>query len=526
VIDQKYSVALDPQAKPRIASHEVAFFSLEYALDDRLPFAGGLGVLAADYLLECGKQGFPLIGVGLAYSGIEKLDFAKIDNYYLKEFGAAKLFLLDGGELTKVPYGPDRATMIRQQAFLGFEGVKLLQKLGIAPEIYHLNEGHTAFVVLALIKTSNDQPALPAGGRPTANEDHLGDAVPNALNANESGPAHEYLKYAATADERLRWQGGTISNKLPKIVATKHTVLSVSGLHLTKDELRQILGEVNPEANVEELYALGSDAKHPEFWSANKFLLRHAAVANGVSVKHVQTEIEVHPNSPLINITNGINPDRWLSPNSHNENKKRMIEFVNSQTGTNLNPEKLTVVWARRLAEYKQPELIISDLEKLAQIPAQFILAGTARPDDPTQQSMAERLGAAALNPKLRGNFVFLPHYNLEISKILTAGADVWLNTPVVGKEACGTSGMKSGLNGALLVSTNDGWMAQENWERENSGGFLLGDIYEVLQNKVCPLWENKEAWSANMAQIKKLIQEKYLTARMLEDYKRKLYSL
>lgn len=461
----------------------VAFFSLEYALDDRLPFAGGLGVLAANYLLECGQAGFPLVCIGLAYSGVEKLGFEKKDNYYFKDFGAAKLFLLDGGEITRVPYGPDRSTVIRQQAFLGFAGVKLLKDLGLKPALYHLNEGHTAFAVLALMKNN--------------------DATP--------------------------------------VVATKHTVLSVSGLHLSREELKKTLDETWPEANLEEIYALGSDELHPEFWSSNKFLLSHAVRANGVSAKHVETEREVHQSSQLINITNGINPDRWGSKidvnladsdlwAAHEENRKKLVEFINQETGARLDPKTLTVVWARRLAEYKQPELIISDLDKLAQIPAQFIVAGAASPNDPFQQSLAERLGAAALNTKLAGRFVYFPHYNLEISRILVAGADVWLNTPMAGKEACGTSGMKAGLNGALLLSTPDGWVCEEDWS--HGGGWILGDVYDLLKNSLVPLFSQRDeaglpkSWLIHMRLMMNLIRTKYTTARMLEDYKTKLYSL
>ncbi|MCL4398040.1 alpha-glucan family phosphorylase [Patescibacteria group bacterium] len=470
--------------------HPVAFFSMEYALSDAMPFAGGLGVLAADYLLECGKQGFPLVALGLAYDGVEQLGLEKKPEYYYKEYGSAKLYLLNSGILGRSPYGPEFLTQLRQELFLAFEGVKLLKDLGTQPALYHLNEGHTGLTILALKKA--------------------GDTTP--------------------------------------VVATKHTVLTQSGLHIPLEDFRAVLHEVWPEANFEEIYAEGSDENHPEFFSTNKFMIKYAVRSNGVSVKHCEVEKEVHKNSPLIPLTNGINPDRWQAQNlksdsgtdptlwqKHEENRSALVDFINQKTGSKLDPKVLTVVWARRLAEYKQPELLLSNYDKLKQLiknpgrPIQFVVGGQPYPKDPGQYSIAERLEAVAKNPDFSGRFAFLPHYGLDVAKILVAGADVWLNTPLVGKEACGTSTMKAGLNGALLLTTADGWIAEEDWS--HGGGWILGEIYELLADKIAPLFYDRpnnlpKSWLAHMRLIMNLIATKYLTSRMLEDYKTKLYNL
>lgn len=484
---------------------------MEYALSDQIPFAGGLGVLAADYLLECGKQNFPLVAVGLGYHqpdvSLAKLDFHQHSTLQLpmgtgnldltvwrKDYSAVtKLFLLDAGSLTVVPYGPEYWTMVQQEIILGFGGVKLLKDLGVTPTLYHLNEGHTAFTLLALMKDRSTTTDLP-------------------------------------------------------VVATKHTILTQSGLHLSREDFRKALDFCWPDGDFDALFSLGSDENHPEFWSSNKFLIRFALRANGVSVKHCEVEKEVHKNSPLIPITNGINPDRWLASNiksdasdaelwsAHDQNRKTLVDYVNTAVGSQLDPKILTLVWARRLAEYKQPELILNDINALSALNVQIVIAGHPNPKDSIQQSIAERLGAAAVNPKLRGRLVFLPHYDLEISKILTSGADVWLNTPIVGKEACGTSTMKAGLNGALALSTPDGWITQEDWS--HGGGWLLdkdataNSLYSLLANQIVPVFYNRDetglpkSWIGHMRLIMKMIATKYTTTRMLEEYCHKLYNL
>lgn len=450
----------------------VAFFCVEYALDDRLPFAGGLGVLAADYIMEAGKQGFPMVAVGLAYNApLAVLGFTHQTNYWEKSFGTVKLLLLDSKFVT--PYGQDMETQIDQELFLAFEGVKLLKSLGIKPDVYHLNEGHTAFVILA----------DPDG----------------------------------------------------KFVATKHTILSQSGLHISKDVfLRKVVNDEN-------IFQLGSDEKHPDFFSSNKFLLRHASRSNGVSVMHVKVEKEVHTNSPLIPITNGINLDRWrvwdTTWQHHEQLRANLINLINSKTGSRLDPNILTVVWARRLVEYKQPEMILTDMERLSALinhqtqPMQFVVCGTAgSPSEPISLSILERLEAAAKNPALSGRFAFFSHYSLELSKTLVCGADVWLNTPKIGYEACGTSSMKAGVNGALLLSTPDGWVPEEDWS--HGGGWMLGDLYETLGKQIAPIFYSRDeqglpkSWLAHMGLIMNLIATKYTTARMLKDYQEKLYNL
>lgn len=440
----------------------VAYFSSEYAINDGAPtFAGGLGVLAGDYLAETNKQKFPLVGLGLAYggnpTGFTKLSFDLPFTVWQKD----NLYLLDSGdELMKQPYGPDYWTMIKQQLFLAFNGLKLLNFLNLKPDIYHLNEGHTAFVILALMKENKDF----------------------------------------------------------KIVSTKHTILSEAGLFIPRADLKEILKMVWPEADEEKIFELGKDLdqSHYEMFSTTKFMLVHSQKSNGVSIKHCQAEKESHPHSPLIPITNGINPDRWQGLHD----RKNLIEFINKTAGSHFDPNVLTVVWARRLAAYKQPELLLSNLRNLSDLPMQFIVAGPVNTTDPSSLAIANKLRQITLS-----NFTFLPHYSLSIAKILVSGADVWLNTPVVGKEACGTSGMKAGLNGALLISTIDGWIAEV--KEEEIGWFIKDatDLYKKLALAGDLFYNHPDEWAKRSENIKNLIKTKFTAARMLQDYKEKLYA-
>jgi starch phosphorylase len=459
---------------------------MEYSLPDQeIPFAGGLGVLAGDFLLEAGTQSeVDFTALGLFYMpnpyNPEELSWEKINffpivisnqQYFVtawqKQFGSAKivLFATDDG-ITHHPYGPDRETMIKQQILLA----QATDQLNIISNdsVVHLNEGHTGFVPVPLQKRG--------------------------------------LK--------------------PKIVCTKHTILHEAGLFLKREELD----------GFEEIFNVGTDEKHPTDFSTTKFMIANSQKGNAVSSSHARFEKIAHPNSPLISITNGVNLDRWKAKNietlglidAHAQNKQFMTDYLNKEIGSTLDSDILTIVWARRLATYKQPELILTNLEKLGQLGnmgVQFIISGPVNPADPSSLSLASKFTDAARKiPYL----AFLPRHNIETASILTKGADVWLNTPIIGKEACGTSGMKAGLNGALQFSTNDGWIAEEDWSEL---GWILPDenaaesLYRQITDLIAPMYyQNKGEWESRMTKTSALCVNKYSTKRMWNEYKEKLY--
>lgn len=466
------------------------YLCLEYATEDNLPiYAGGLGVLAGDLILEAGREGLDFVALGLFYScgfGGEKESDPRESGFILepitvpveagseeitarvwsKKYGTARLFLLDAGNLTKFLYGPDQETMLKQQLVLGIGGVRLLQKLGINPRVYHLNEGHTALTILELAKGQTE----------------------------------------------------AISQVCSRVVATKHTIFTGAGLHLTRGQLRSALALYIKRYNLDfdNFFALGTHPSHPEIFSTTNFLLKNAWRQNGVSHLHVVMEKTVHPNSRLIPITNGINLSRW------------------DQFPSRLKNDILTIVWARRFASYKRPELLFSDISHLKKIatssryPVKFIVAGKTNPTDQAGRELEDKIETLVKGAGLEDKITLVADYSLPLAKKLVAGADVWLNTPVPGQEACGTSGMKAGLNGALMLSTNDGWMAEVNWD--GLGWILPGEntaeaLYKTIETEIAPMYYGSPSqWHERSIRTRSLILDYFNTKRVLEDYESKLY--
>lgn len=485
------TIALGPQAKPRTASNTVAYFCLEYAIEDNLPiYAGGLGVLAGDLVLEAGRQGLGFVAIGLFYShgfGEEQaLDPTKggfilepvtvavevgseevTVKVWSKKYGSATIFLLDAGGMTKYLYGPDQAAMFKQQIILGVGGVRLLHKLNLEPLVYHLNEGHTTMAIIELARENN----------------------------------WDYPKVGQS------------------VVATKHTIFTGAGLHLKMEELYSGLKLYAERYNfdVSRLFALGTHPKHPGSFSTTNFLLKFTHRQSGVSHLHTVMEKTVHPESTLIPITNGVNITHW-------------DQFASRQ-----HNQVLTIIWARRFASYKRPDLLFSDLNRLKRIvnqqqyPVRFVVAGKTNPTDQSGKELEDKIKTLITSAGLEQQITLITDYSLPVAKKLVASADVWLNTPISGQEACGTSGMKAGLNGALMLSTNDGWMAEVNWA---GLGWILPEenitevLYRSLETEIAPMYyTNQKEWQSRSLRTRSLILDYFNTKRVLEDYQTKLYS-
>jgi glycogen phosphorylase len=530
----------------KIESHEikfekspVAFFSMEYGFDDeKNQYAGGLGILSADFVLEAGERNYPFIAVGLKYSGAElSSNFKEIqfDNgesiLYLpiiservafralikKYSNNAYLVLLDtdipenssvSREILKSIYDSEVETFLKQQMILGLGGNMVLQKLYISPSIYHLNEGHTAFAALGLL-----------------------------------------LEEACTKQISLKEAFTLITGK---VVATKHTILSAAGINLDKKLFDFYLGKYCLENgfSVDEVFDFEEGGNNDDNnFSTTKFLMKVAGRQNGVSKLHTVFEKKAHAESDLIPITNGINKNRWLAKEWNSESakseieiknilRKQLIEFVNKQSGQNLSPDILTMVWARRFAKYKRPDLLFSEPDRLLKIlnnekmPLQIILSGKAHPHDEFGQKTLQMIQEFIQNNNLKSKIVYLSNYNPEISHLLTAGADIWLNTPERGMEACGTSGMKAGINGTLQFSVSDGWVDEIDWE---GIGWSLPDadkeitakaLFDTLENHIIPDFYNKTNWQDRINKTREIVINNYTTSRMFNDYLSKLYEL
>jgi starch phosphorylase len=299
---------------------------------------------------------------------------------------------------------------------------------------------------------------------------------------------------------------------------------------------------------VDDLMALGG--KPDGYFSTTKLLTSLGNHQSGVSEIHVREEKVAHPESKLIATTNGIYGRRWRAANLelaprqlandelnrlHGENRQVLLNYVEEQTGTKLTPDRLTVVWARRMTAYKRPEFIISDLARLATLihhetrPVQFIVAGTANPADAVGMDLVNRIISASNNDELKTGLAYVPRYNPMAARILVQGADVWLNTPIRGMEACGTSGMKASLNGALQFSTSDGWVDEIDLEAigwELAEKAVPSDLYDVLEQHIAPLFYDEHAgWIAKMSANIELIEQQFTATTMLKNYYEKLYT-
>lgn len=544
----------------------LVYFCSEYGITDELPiYAGGLGVLAGDYVMEAGEQGVPMIAIGLLYQNgpdlyhdpidtqtqepikqksPEELGFLQVRKedsteplllnleiedrvVYLrvweKAFESVRLFLLDCNfdanqeddrNLFESLYPHDREQQMIHDVALSVCGVKLLRKLKVTPSIYHLNEGHTALVPLAL--------------------------------------AAEYLHDNAGGIQLI----DALDNIRPQIVASKHTILPGSGLYFTKDQLKKVLGAylARHKVALEDFWQMGLRQHDPEYFSTTRFLINTAIRANGVSITHTLFEKRRYPTSQLIPITNGIHKHRWISPrfpeqgigqlsdeelwHIHQQNKTDLANFIQKTTGAALNQDSLTVVWARRLAGYKRPSVIFSDIKRLKKIvsdtkqPTTIIIAGRASKADEVGIKFVQEMHKYISEEDLTNRVIYIPAYSLADAEYLTRGADVWLNTPEKGKEACGTSGMKAGINGALQFTVSDGWVAEV--DMTDKGWVLSGsevtELYDILEQEVAPLFYKRNErgvpsdWVMRMRNIITTVENNYTATRMLEEYLNRLY--
>ncbi|MDQ5951871.1 MAG: hypothetical protein QG639_1152, partial [Patescibacteria group bacterium] len=470
------------------SNNPVAYFCAEFGFDANLPiYAGGLGILAGDTLKQAADDAFPMIGVGLLYRGYgmkqvinehgdqhdedwlydplsQGLEHVYVDDMPLfikvhmsevdvwlrcwkKTFkNGVVLYLLDSEtdqnqlterSITQVLYSGTQESLLKQQLILGIGGVKLLTALGIHPSIFHLNEGRPAFLHWQLIRQFMDR----------------------------HGVSYESARELA----------------IERTVYTNHTLVA-AGNQGYDMELLKVLSRYYAEKmkiSVEELLRPGIDVD-PKLFAITRFALNVSRKASGVSELHSRLSEEYWPQYHWTNVTNGVHMPTWRSAlltadtiqnadalwNAHNQEKQNLATFVQQQTGFGYDPSRMVITWSRRLAGYKQAHVLFEDLERLRQIlkkkdqQVQLLIAGKAHQGDSHGKNLLKDI-IGYMQRELSGNALFIPNYNLGIAERLVKGSDVWLNTPQLGKEACGTSGMKASANGVLQCSIPDGWMAE-----------------------------------------------------------------
>jgi len=608
------------------AEHPVAYFCAEYGIHNSLPlYSGGLGVLAGDHLKSASDLGLPLVAVGLLYhygyfrqrlsrEGWQEefygeTDPAQLPLHQIKaedgapllvevlirervvcaqvwraDVGRVPLYLLDtniGANeetdrwVTGHLYGGDRETRIVQEMLLGIGGIRLLRKLGIQPAVYHLNEGHSAFLTLELARELIQSQGL------------------------------SFVDAAKFVRQRC--------------VFTTHTPIAAGNDEFEVDLLTRSFGpayEKELGLTHEEFVALGRiERNNPtERYGLTPLAIRMCRSTNGVSRKHGEVSRalwqKLWPKDkieqvPITHVTNGVHAPTWIAPlirslyekhigpdwtarlhdreswtaaiaripdeelwQTHLLLKERLIAFIRqrsflaranrsepqqyTEAARNMfAPRALTIGFARRVAGYKRWNLLLKDPERLLKIinnadrPVQFVFAGKAHPQDQSAKLILQEVARWETSAGVGDRSVFLQNYDHEIARQLVQSVDVWLNVPRRPLEASGTSGEKVAMNGGLNLSVLDGWWL-EGYDGTN--GFAIGEevagpaetdidasdaesLYRVLERQVVPLYYERDSeglprrWISMMKSSIATLVPAFNSDRMVEEYARRIYT-
>jgi glycogen phosphorylase len=603
------------------ASGPIAYFSAEFALHQSLPiYAGGLGVLAGDHCKEASDLGIPLVGVGFMYPQgyfhqtvsaegwqqeiYERLNWtdAPIEpaigpdgkpcivavplgsrtvlvSVWQVLLGRVKLYLLDTDleenapwdrELSARLYGGDRETRIQQEIILGIGGVRALKALGIAPGVWHLNEGHAAFVVLQRIRDHIEQgqsfeAALQEVRRSTMFTTHTPvpaghDAFP--FNLVETHLAGAWGTLGAYRDAFLALGhydngGGPLFNMTALALRTAGTVNGVSKLHgqVTRDmwgpiwpgvpDDRRPVGFITNGVHIptwvsSELTTLFDHHLGPE-WRE-----RHDDAELWSRILAIPDEELWAARAALRNYLFAFIRERARS--RWKEERVSAARVV--AAGTLLDPNALTIGFARRFTGYKRPELIFYNVDRLVSIlnarrrPVQIVFAGKAHPADETGKHHLQQVYRRAIDPMFAGRIAFVDDYDLHVAHFLVQGCDVWLNNPRKPLEASGTSGMKASVNGVPHLSIGDGWWAegftgQNGWliqgraSYDDPGAVDAADadaLYTLLESEVVPAFYDRDGsgiprrWLAIVRQAILTVTPQFSARRMVKQYADTMY--
>jgi starch phosphorylase len=602
-------------------SELVAYFCAEYAVDERLPiYAGGLGVLAGDHLKTAGDLGLPLVAVGLFYRGgyfTQRIDAegrqqaspAEFDaqaaglapvldpmrqelripiplagaavhaRLWRREVGPTPLFLLDTDIEENPPeergitarlYDAGHDMRLKQEIVLGIGGVRALRALGLQPSVWHVNEGHAAFMLLERMR------------------------------------------------ERIAWGhsfGAALETVAAATVFTTHTPVAAGHDVFTFGQMRHFLGTYLGSLHVPErrVFALGANAGGDHRFNMTSFAMRVSRHRNGVSREHrdVAARMESHiwpqvppAENPVGYVTNGVHLPSFAAPawrellDAHAPGWRRRVltaedtafvdalddatlaalraglrvgmaralrDRLEAQHRRNGLPEKrlATILagleaaergapilgFARRFAPYKRATLLLEDAPRLARLlgdpvrPALLVFAGKAHPNDQGGQELIRRLYEQSLRPEFAGHLFVVEGYDLDLARRLVRGCDIWLNTPEYPLEASGTSGMKSAVNGGVNVSILDGWWAEAF---DGGNGFGLAPVldvpheesnrrealqlFEMLEQQVIPEYYGPEGrppsadWLSRVRRSVQTAALRFSSARMLDEYRTRLY--
>jgi len=540
---------------------KIAYFSMEIGLDKNIPtYSGGLGILAGDTLKSCADLNVPIVGItlltesGYFYQKIDdegnqielpinfnSSDFlnllpsktnVNIDGrkvainiwYYLikgiNDYIVPVFFLdtdleengAEDREITKYLYGGDNKYRLKQEIILGIGGVKAIKSLGYKTiDKYHMNEGHAALGTLELFKE---------------------------------------LKNVDLVRE--------------KCVFTTHTPVAAGHDQFDISFAKPMLGDMLPDSIIE-------DVTFENRLNMTRLALFFSHYVNGVAKKHGEVSRSMFPGYSIDSITNGVHTPTWVSEpfqrlfdkhmpgwrsdpyilratfsidkrevwDAHIEAKKILIDFVNNRYNVGMNYDDFTIGFARRQTAYKRPDLLISDPGRLRSIadktgPIQIIYSGKAHPKDGSGKEIIKKIFSTMKSIDGGVKIVYIHNYDITIGKMMTAGVDLWLNTPRRPREASGTSGMKAAHNGVPQFSTLDGWWLEGCVE--NITGWAIGpeksrdeesddeidkyDLYSKLENWIIPKFYNdRDNWIRTMRSCIAINASFFNTNRMIQQY-------
>jgi len=598
----------------------IAYFGMEFGLHECIPiYGGGLGILSGDFLKAASDLDITVVGVGLVYkfgyftqrinlNGQQEELFIEFKNHLIPmrevrisngetayvdvkildqdikvklwqiDVGKRQLILLDTDlkenppglrDITHELYVADREKRLQQELVLGFGGLKALELLSIKPKVYHMNEGHSAFLVVArLQKLITEQKLSFSEAKALIRASTVFTTHTPVIAGNENFKAELVKKYlekeskdmGISCDQLLTY--GFIENNtevfwLPALaIRFARYVNGVSKLH--RDVSRRMWADLFPQRPTAEIPI--------------------QYITNGVHRSWLS-----QPITDLLNryigldyIHCGDNEEFWQKLNdisdeeiweAHRKNKQSLVAFIREKLRDDLsargyilskiarltellNPDFLTLVFARRFAHYKRATLILKDKERLRKIltdnrkPVQLIFAGKAHPADSAGKNMIKEIINFAKDYQLEDRVIFLENYDFNVARHLICGADVWLNTPMRENEASGTSGMKAAINGVLNLSVLDGWWP-EGYNGKNGWPITAGEfysqselqeaaeanqIYDLLEQEITELYYNRnevgipKGWVAMMKESICSVCQTFNMNRVLKEYVNKLY--
>lgn len=599
----------------------VAYFSMEYGVGEGLPiYSGGLGMLSGDHLKSSSDMGLPVIGVGLLYRKGYVQQVLNRDNWQMEAYpendwynmpveivkdkngnplrvsvnlageevkigvwrvpvGRTSLYLLDTNlpentlhsrSITEQLYGGDRDNRIRQEIVLGIGGYRALKAMGLTPTVYHVNEGHSAFLLVERIRDL----------------------------MYERNISFEEAK-------KIVWATS---------VFTTHTPVMAGNEYFDFGLIEKYFSNYVKELNISlsDFLELGKEEKNSMGFCMTVLALRLAAFSNAVSKLHQDTTRKmwrkVWNNIPLYEIpieyvTNGVHTHSWISHEHYelykdyvcencdkttvegynwnrindipdeklwevkNIRKQKLIKLVRERLQRQykrlgadatvikeieeaLNPNYLTIGFARRFATYKRANLFMKNLERLAKIvnndekPVQFIIAGKAHQADIAGKELIKQVASLSLDKRFKSRIVFVEDYNMNVARYMVQGVDVWLNNPIRPLEASGTSGMKAAINGTLNLSVLDGWWVEgyspdlgwaiggmEDYRNDEERDYVESEsLYNLLEKVIVPLYYDEREngiprkWLRMVKNSISKISSFFNTDRMLREYYEKFY--